>query len=120
MRGKERPSMDKVTTALERALAQLMGSPCNDQPILPTEVVLGSSRMHKKTSQRSSNRSAISETDAVEGDSRTEFPCTFMDNFSECYFLPRGENHQPRMQMSMVNPRQEIQAMLQQMQQGMG
>ncbi|KAF9679156.1 hypothetical protein SADUNF_Sadunf07G0110700 [Salix dunnii] len=73
MRGKERPSMDKVTTALERALAQLMGSPCNDQPILPTEVVLGSSRMHKKTSQRSSNQSAISETDAVEGDSRTEF-----------------------------------------------
>ncbi|KAJ6419096.1 SERINE/THREONINE-PROTEIN KINASE-LIKE PROTEIN ACR4 [Salix viminalis] len=73
MRGKERPSMDKVTTALERALAQLMGSPCNDQPILPTEVVLGSSRMHKKTSQRSSNRSANSETDAVEGDSRTEF-----------------------------------------------
>ncbi|KAG5226420.1 epidermal differentiation family protein [Salix suchowensis] len=47
MRGKERPSMDIVTTALERALAQLMGSPCNDQPILPTEVVLGSSRLHK-------------------------------------------------------------------------
>uniref|UniRef100_A0A7N0TLU5 non-specific serine/threonine protein kinase n=1 Tax=Kalanchoe fedtschenkoi TaxID=63787 RepID=A0A7N0TLU5_KALFE len=63
MRGKERPSMDKVTTSLERALAQLMGSPCSEQPILPTEVVLGSSRMHKKTSQRSSNRSA-SETDA--------------------------------------------------------
>ncbi|CAL1404686.1 unnamed protein product [Linum trigynum] len=57
MRGKERPSMDKVTTALERALAQLMGSPCYEQPILPTEVVLGSSRMHKKSSQRSSNRS---------------------------------------------------------------
>ncbi|KAK4401406.1 Serine/threonine-protein kinase-like protein ACR4 [Sesamum angolense] len=37
MRGKERPSMDKVTTALERALALLMGSPSNDQPILPTE-----------------------------------------------------------------------------------
>jgi len=74
MRGKERPSMDKVTTALERALAQLMGSPCNDQPILPTEVVLGSSRMHKKSSQRSSNQSAVSETDVVEGeDQRIEF-----------------------------------------------
>ncbi|PNS94969.1 hypothetical protein POPTR_017G029900v4 [Populus trichocarpa] len=74
MRGKERPSMDKVTTALERALAQLMGSPSNDQPILPTEVVLGSSRLHKKSSQRSSNRSAVSETDVVEGeDQRIEF-----------------------------------------------
>ncbi|KAG6768698.1 hypothetical protein NC652_019709 [Populus alba x Populus x berolinensis] len=74
MRGKERPSMDKVTTALERALAQLMGSPCNDQPILPTEVVLGSSRMHKKSSRRSSDRSAVSETDVVEGeDQRIEF-----------------------------------------------
>eukprot|EP01018_Ginkgo_biloba_P015871 Gb_38241 [translate_table: standard] len=50
MRGKERPSMDKVTTALERALALLMGTPCDDQPILPTEVVLGSSRLHKKSS----------------------------------------------------------------------
>nr|CAB3479861.1 unnamed protein product [Digitaria exilis] len=28
MRGKDRPSMDKVTTALEHALALLMGSPC--------------------------------------------------------------------------------------------
>nr|TKS15239.1 epidermal differentiation family protein [Populus alba] len=74
MRGKERPSMDKVTTALERALAQLMGSPSHDQPILPTEVVLGSSRLHKKSSQRSSNRSAVSETDVVEGeDQRIEF-----------------------------------------------
>ncbi|KAH7572812.1 hypothetical protein JRO89_XS03G0018100 [Xanthoceras sorbifolium] len=73
MRGKERPSMDKVTTALERALAQLMGSPCTEQPILPTEVVLGSNRMHKKSSQRSSNRSA-SETDVVEAeDQRFEF-----------------------------------------------
>lgn len=73
MRGKERPSMDKVTTALERALAQLMGSPCSEQPILPTEVVLGSSRMHKKSSQRSSNRS-ISENDAAEAeDQRCEF-----------------------------------------------
>ncbi|KNA09734.1 hypothetical protein SOVF_150910 [Spinacia oleracea] len=57
MRGKDRPSMDKVTTALERALALLMGTPCSEQPILPTEVVLGSSRMHKKSSQRSSNPS---------------------------------------------------------------
>ncbi|XP_050213791.1 serine/threonine-protein kinase-like protein ACR4 [Mercurialis annua] len=73
MKGKERPSMDKVTTALERALAQLMGSPCNEQPILPTEVVLGSSRMHKKSSQRSSNRSA-SEPEVVEAeDQRFEF-----------------------------------------------
>lgn len=73
MRGKERPSMDKVTTGLERALAQLMGSPCNEQPILPTEVVLGSSRLHKKSSQRSSNRS-VSETDVAEAeDQRFEF-----------------------------------------------
>lgn len=50
MRGKERPSMDKVTTELERALALLMGTPCDDQPILPTEVVLGSSRMHRRSS----------------------------------------------------------------------
>ncbi|KAI7743482.1 hypothetical protein M8C21_011245, partial [Ambrosia artemisiifolia] len=74
MRGKERPSMDKVTTALERALAVLMGSPSNDQPILPTEVVLGSSRMHKKSSQRSSNRSELEGEVAVETeDQRTEF-----------------------------------------------
>ncbi|XP_031095817.1 serine/threonine-protein kinase-like protein ACR4 isoform X1 [Ipomoea triloba] len=73
MRGKERPSMDKVTTSLERALAQLMGSPSNEQPILPTEVVLGSSRLHKKVSQRSSNRST-SETDVAETeDPRSEF-----------------------------------------------
>ncbi|KAK3444111.1 hypothetical protein EUGRSUZ_A00082 [Eucalyptus grandis] len=40
---------------------------------MPTEVVLGSSRMHKKSSQRSSNRS-ISEADAGEGeDQRFEF-----------------------------------------------
>ncbi|KAA8531399.1 hypothetical protein F0562_006105 [Nyssa sinensis] len=73
MRGKERPSMDKVTTALEGALAQLMGSPSIEQPILPTEVVLGSSRLHKKSSQRSSNRS-VSETDVAETeDQRFEF-----------------------------------------------
>ncbi|XP_028780005.1 serine/threonine-protein kinase-like protein ACR4 isoform X1 [Neltuma alba] len=67
MRGKERPSMDKVTTTLERALAQLMGSPSNEQPILPTEVVLGSNRLHKKSSQRSSNKST-SETDVGEAE----------------------------------------------------
>ncbi|KAK4424067.1 Serine/threonine-protein kinase-like protein ACR4 [Sesamum alatum] len=73
MRGKERPSMDKVTTALERALALLMGGPCNNQPILPTEVVLGSSRLHKKSSQRSGNRST-SETDGADTeDQRFEF-----------------------------------------------
>ncbi|XP_051147336.1 serine/threonine-protein kinase-like protein ACR4 [Andrographis paniculata] len=73
MRGKERPSMDKVTTALERALALLMGSPCNEQPILPTEVVLGSSRLHKKSSQRSGNKST-SETDGADTeDQRIEF-----------------------------------------------
>ncbi|XP_010524151.1 PREDICTED: serine/threonine-protein kinase-like protein ACR4 isoform X2 [Tarenaya hassleriana] len=49
MRGRERPSMEKVTTALERALVELMGSPCYEQPILPTEVVLGSSRMQKRS-----------------------------------------------------------------------
>ncbi|XP_021752211.1 serine/threonine-protein kinase-like protein ACR4 [Chenopodium quinoa] len=71
MRGKDRPSMDKVTTALERALALLMGTPCSEQPILPTEVVLGSSRMHKKSSQRSSNPS---ETDIGSAeDQRFEF-----------------------------------------------
>jgi serine/threonine protein kinase len=67
MRGKDRPSMDKVTTSLERALALLMGSPCIEQPILPTEVVLGSNRMNKKVSQRSSNQSC-SENELVDGD----------------------------------------------------
>nr|KYP58443.1 Serine/threonine-protein kinase-like protein ACR4 [Cajanus cajan] len=69
MRGKDRPSMDKVTTVLERALAQLMGSPCIEQPILPTEVVLGSNRLHKKSSQRSSNRSESTDVE----DQRFEF-----------------------------------------------
>ncbi|GAA0144322.1 non-receptor serine/threonine protein kinase [Lithospermum erythrorhizon] len=72
MRGKERPSMDAVTTALEQALASLMGSPSNEQPILPTEVILGSSRMHKKISQRSSNIST-SETDVAETDDNRRF-----------------------------------------------
>ncbi|CAJ1955556.1 unnamed protein product [Sphenostylis stenocarpa] len=71
MRGKDRPSMDKVTTVLERGLVQLMGSPCIEQPILPTEVVLGSNRLHKKSSQRSSNRSASESTDVE--DQRFEF-----------------------------------------------
>ncbi|XP_058094156.1 serine/threonine-protein kinase-like protein CR4 [Magnolia sinica] len=65
MTGKERPSMDKVTTSLEHALALLMGSPSVEQPILPTEVVLGSSRLHKKASMRSLNRSC-SEIDSAE------------------------------------------------------
>ncbi|XP_068646381.1 serine/threonine-protein kinase-like protein CR4 [Aristolochia californica] len=74
MRGKERPSMDKVTTALEQALALLMGSPSNEQPILPTEVVLGSSRLHKKPSQRSSNRSGSEITYTAETeDQRSEY-----------------------------------------------
>ncbi|KAL2548680.1 Serine/threonine-protein kinase-like protein ACR4 [Forsythia ovata] len=73
MRGKERPSMDKVTTALERALALLMGRPSNEQPILPTEVVLGSSRLHTKSSQISSYRST-SETEVAENeDQKFEF-----------------------------------------------
>jgi serine/threonine protein kinase len=72
MRGKDRPSMDKVTTALEHALALLMGSPCIEQPILPTEVVLGSSRMHK-VSQMSSNHSC-SENELADGeDQRIEY-----------------------------------------------
>ena len=73
MRGKDRPSMDKVTTALERALALLMGSPSSDQPILPTEVVLGSTRLHKKASQRSSNRSCSENEMAESEDPRFEF-----------------------------------------------
>ncbi|XP_059632900.1 serine/threonine-protein kinase-like protein ACR4 [Cornus florida] len=74
MRGKDRPSMDIVTTALERALAQLMGGPSDEQPILPTEVVLGSSRLHKKPSQRSSNQSVSETTDVLESeDQRLEF-----------------------------------------------
>ncbi|XP_074575530.1 serine/threonine-protein kinase-like protein CR4 [Curcuma longa] len=72
MRGKDRPSMDKVTTALERGLALLMGSPCNEQPILPTEVILGSSRLHKKGSHRSSNQSC-SENDTTDADDQFEY-----------------------------------------------
>lgn len=73
MRGKDRPSMDQVTTALERGLALLMGSQCNDLPILPTEVVLGSNRLHKKPSLRSSTLSC-SENDMVDSeDQRFEY-----------------------------------------------
>ncbi|GFY82653.1 crinkly4 [Actinidia rufa] len=58
--------------ALKR-IANVACNPSNDQPILPTEVVLGSSRLHKKSSQRSSNRS-VSETDVAETeDPRFEF-----------------------------------------------
>ncbi|KAK1294607.1 putative receptor protein kinase CRINKLY4 [Acorus calamus] len=70
MRGKERPSMDRVTTALERALAMLMGSPSEEQAILPTEVVLGSSRLHKKGM---SNRSCSETTTTVDAEERCEF-----------------------------------------------
>ncbi|KAL6005298.1 Serine/threonine-protein kinase-like protein cr4 [Asimina triloba] len=72
MRGKEWSSMDRVTTALEQALAYLMGSPCNETPFLPTEVVLGSSRLHKNPSQVSSNLSSEMETVEAE-DLRCEF-----------------------------------------------
>ncbi|MCO5561929.1 hypothetical protein L7F22_015555 [Adiantum nelumboides] len=59
MRGKDRPSMDKVTTFLERALAMLMGTYSEAQPFLPTEVVLGSNRLHCKSSQKYSCRSTF-------------------------------------------------------------
>ncbi|KAH7445100.1 hypothetical protein KP509_02G106300 [Ceratopteris richardii] len=61
MRGKDRPSMDKVTTSLERALATLIGmySDSTAHPILPSEVVLGSNRLHRKSSQKSSCRSGF-------------------------------------------------------------
>lgn len=60
MRGKDRPSMDKVTTSLERALATLMGMFSETtHPILPSEVVLGSNRLHRKSSQKSSCRSGF-------------------------------------------------------------
>nr|GMC89360.1 serine/threonine-protein kinase-like protein ACR4 [Ipomoea batatas]GMC93707.1 serine/threonine-protein kinase-like protein ACR4 [Ipomoea batatas] len=64
--------LDRATEGFKEE-SQLMGSPSNEQPILPTEVVLGSSRLHKKVSQRSSNRST-SETDVAETDDpRSEF-----------------------------------------------
>ncbi|KAL6010179.1 putative receptor protein kinase CRINKLY4 [Asimina triloba] len=62
MWGKARPSIDRVTPALEHALAYLLGSLCNETPFLPTEVVLGSSRLHKIPSQVSSNLSSEMET----------------------------------------------------------
>jgi serine/threonine protein kinase len=61
MRGKDRPSMDRVTTSLERSLALLMGTPSDGQLILPSEVVLGSSRLHRKSSRsKSSHKSSHS------------------------------------------------------------
>ncbi|KAL6007788.1 Serine/threonine-protein kinase-like protein cr4 [Asimina triloba] len=72
MWGKAWPSIDRVTLALEHALAYLLGSPCNETPFLPTEVVLGSSKLHKIPSQVSSNLS--SEMEMVEAeDLRCEF-----------------------------------------------
>ncbi|KAL5976272.1 regulation of asymmetric cell division [Asimina triloba] len=38
MWGKARPSIDRVTPALEHALAYLLGSLCNETPFLPTEM----------------------------------------------------------------------------------
>ncbi|KAL6497906.1 Serine threonine-protein kinase-like protein [Orobanche hederae] len=63
MRGKGRPSMDEVTTGLERALAAFIGK---GQPILPSEVVLGSSRFHRKSSQMSVDESDLDEGQRVE------------------------------------------------------
>jgi hypothetical protein len=72
MRGKDRPSMDRVTTVLEHALALLMGSPYVEQPILPTEVVLGSSRMHKVSHMFSNHSCSENELADVE-DQRIEY-----------------------------------------------
>lgn len=60
MRGKDRPSMDRVTTSLERSLALLMGTPSDGQLILPSEVVLGSNRLHPKSSRSKSSHSHLS------------------------------------------------------------
>lgn len=62
MRGKDRPSMDRVTTSLERSLALLMGTPSDQQLILPSEVVLGSNRLHPKsvTARSKSSHSHLS------------------------------------------------------------
>ncbi|KAL5977108.1 hypothetical protein ACLOJK_021450 [Asimina triloba] len=59
--GKARPSIDRVTPALEHALTYLLG-----------KVVLGSSRLHKIPSQVSSNLSSKMETVEAE-DLRCEF-----------------------------------------------
>lgn len=81
MRGKDRPSMDKVTTSLERALAMLMGTYSDAQPFLPSEVVLGSNRLHRKSSQKSSCRSTFdvdsSETTEEQRDYRNPSSLTF-------------------------------------------
>ncbi|KAF9591850.1 hypothetical protein IFM89_008645 [Coptis chinensis] len=52
-----------------------MRKPCNEQPILPTKVVLGSSRLHK-SSRRSSNRSGSETTttpEVIEADNYQRF-----------------------------------------------
>ncbi|KAG0595188.1 hypothetical protein M758_UG147300 [Ceratodon purpureus] len=60
MRGKDRPSMDRVTTSLERSLVLLMGTSSDGQLILPSEVVLGSNRLHPKSSRSRSSHSHLS------------------------------------------------------------
>ncbi|KAL3675389.1 hypothetical protein R1sor_025337 [Riccia sorocarpa] len=82
MRGKDRPSMEKVTTSLERALALMLGTPTNDgQLILPTEVVLGSARLNKKTSSRrsSSHKSDSRQSDSEYGEPVREREKDFVD-----------------------------------------
>ncbi|KAG0572306.1 hypothetical protein KC19_VG083300 [Ceratodon purpureus] len=60
MRGKDRPSMDRVTTSLERSLALLIGTLADGQLILPSEVVLGSNRLHPKSCRSKSSHSRLS------------------------------------------------------------
>ncbi|BBN18250.1 protein MpRLK-Pelle_CR4L5 [Marchantia polymorpha subsp. ruderalis] len=82
MRGKDRPSMEKVTTSLERALALMLGTPNSDgQLILPTEVVLGSARLNKKTSSRrsSSHKSESRKSDSEFGEPVRERDKDFVD-----------------------------------------
>lgn len=50
--------MDRVTTSLERSLALLMGTQSLDgQLILPSEVILGSNRLHPKSATARSKSS---------------------------------------------------------------
>lgn len=69
MRGKDRPSMDRVTTSLERSLALLMGTPSDGQLILPSEVVLGSNRLHPKSATARSKSSHSQLSSALTADS---------------------------------------------------
>jgi len=69
MRGKDRPSMDRVTTSLERSLALLMGTPSDGQLILPSEVVLGSNRLHPKSATARSKSSHSQLSSAMTADS---------------------------------------------------